>query len=105
VPPVDESDIPPHIFISVGSRLERGQPSTHLNLQARHRVVGSMPPPDPGFPIAVQSGHSGGRRPHTGPLGFRTLIPQACVAHAGADFWTALLSLSGWRRSVRSRCP
>jgi hypothetical protein len=48
VPALDETDSPPHIFIGVGSSLERDQPSTGLSLQAGYRAVGSMPPLHPG---------------------------------------------------------
>ena len=71
MPAMDQTDSPPHIFIGVGSSLEPGQPSTRWNLQ------GGLPAPwdrclhqTRAYPTAVQSGHSGGRRPHTGPLGF-----------------------------------
>ena len=56
---LDETDSPP-TFIGVGSSLERGQPSTRLSLQARHRVVGSMHPPNPGVPNSDNVGNSVG---------------------------------------------
>ena len=78
---------PPTFSSAFAIPLEHGQPSTRLNLGRATAPWDRCLHQTPGFPIAVQSGHSGGHRPHTG----RLMAPAWCLGRIPSELGFAAI--------------